>query len=61
MNKKYSKLVKQASRLYEELNDEAAPYVQYQDGLIDMFAVEHCEQILNKLKDIYNRQVQVPH
>jgi hypothetical protein len=59
MNREYFELVKQASSLYKELNSDTAPYVQYQDGLVDMYAIEHCEQILNKLKDIYDKQVQV--
>lgn len=59
MNKKYLKLVKQASFLYEELNNDVAPYVQYQDGLVDMYAIEHCEQILNKLKVIHDKQLQI--
>lgn len=59
MNKKYSKLVKQASSLYKELNDDVAPYVQYQDGLVDMFAVGHCERILDELKSIYHEQTNI--
>jgi hypothetical protein len=63
MTSKVLKLKVKATRAYRELNCSAR-YTQYCDkiderGIVDIIAVEDCENILKQLKEIHAQQMQL--
>ena len=57
------KLKVKATRAYRELNCSAR-YTQYCDkiderGIVDIIAVEDCENILKQLREIYEQQMEL--
>lgn len=59
MDEKYLKLKKAAARLCKELSNDNVPWLLFEDGLVDMYDVSACEQILNDLKSIYKAQIKI--
>ena len=59
MDEKYLRLKKAASRLCKELSNDNVPWLLYEDGLVDMYTVSACEEILNHLKSIYKEQIKI--
>ena len=47
-----------ATRAYQELL-EAAPYTQFEGGIIDYLTLEECESIIERMKVIHKEQMEI--